>query len=204
MTNFDFLKNEKKFDAFSDVAISAERVLSIDLSTSVLNCRRAMEFAIKWMYSVDAALIKPWDEKLVSLMSTEEFRDMVGNDMWQRLNFIRKMGNNAAHTGKKILKEQANLCLENLFIFMDFIAHCYIKGYQKREFNPALLEQEKASKPLESDIPDIKLEDLIFLNLKPESFILMLCLKMQGGYRERIGQMKYQFLVCQIKAEQAA
>ena len=161
MTNFDFLKNETKFDAFSDVAISAERVLSIDLSTSVLNCRRAMEFAIKWMYSVDNALIKPWDEKLVSLMGTEEFRDMVGNDMWQKLNFIRKMGNNAAHTGKKIMKEQAALCIENLFTFMDFIAHCYVKGYQKRKFDSTLLEQNAEAKIPEVEIPDINLEELI-------------------------------------------
>ncbi len=161
MTNFDFLKEEAKFNAFSDVAISAEKILSIDFSTSVLNCRRAMEFAIKWMYSVDWALIKPWDEKLVSLMSTEEFRDMIGNDMWQRLNFIRKMGNNAAHTGKKITREQAVLCLENLFSFMDFIAHCYVKGYQKRTFNTKLLEQTTAVKSVQINIPEISLDELI-------------------------------------------
>lgn len=64
MTNFDFLKEEARFHVFSAVAISAEKILSIDCSTSVLNCRRAMEFAIKWMYSVDRALIKPWDDCL--------------------------------------------------------------------------------------------------------------------------------------------
>ena len=28
MTNFDFLKNEKKFDGFADAAIAAERILA--------------------------------------------------------------------------------------------------------------------------------------------------------------------------------
>ena len=56
MTNFDFLKKEPKFSSFADVAISAERILLIDYSASILNCRRAMEFAIKWMYSVDRSL----------------------------------------------------------------------------------------------------------------------------------------------------
>ena len=53
VTNFDFLKQEPKFNSFSDVAIAAERILKIDNESSVINCRRAMEFAIKWMYSVD-------------------------------------------------------------------------------------------------------------------------------------------------------
>ena len=88
MTNFDFLKTEEKFNSFVDVAISAEKIFSIDESASIINCRRAMEFAIKWMYSVDSSLIMPWDDKLVSLMSTEEFRDVVDNNLWVRLDFI--------------------------------------------------------------------------------------------------------------------
>ena len=77
MTNFDFLKNEPKFKDFADVAISAERIFQFDYAASVLNCRRAMEFAVKWMYSVDSALVMPWDDRLVSLMSTDEFRDII-------------------------------------------------------------------------------------------------------------------------------
>ena len=125
MTNFDFLKKEKKFNSFADAAVSAEKILPIDYAASVLNCRRAMEFAVKWMYSVDGSLVVPWDDKLVSLMSTDEFRDIVDADLLQRMHFIRKMGNNAAHAGKKISREQAVLCLENLYIFMDFVAYCY-------------------------------------------------------------------------------
>ena len=57
MTNFDFLKKEPQFDSFADVAISAEKLLHIDREACVFNCRRAMEFAIKWMYSVDSSLV---------------------------------------------------------------------------------------------------------------------------------------------------
>ena len=91
MTNFDFLKKEKKFNSFADVAVSAEKILPIDYAASVLNCRRAMEFAVKWMYSVDGSLVVPWDDKLVSLMSTDEFRDIVDADLLQRMHFIRKI-----------------------------------------------------------------------------------------------------------------
>jgi type I restriction enzyme R subunit len=90
ITNFDFLQSEPKFNTFAEVAIAAEKIQPIDVAASVINCRRAMEFAIKWMYSVDKSLAKPWDDKLVNLMSTEEFRNIVDDDLWKRLDFIRK------------------------------------------------------------------------------------------------------------------
>ena len=121
MTNFDFLKEEPKFNSFADVAVSAEKILNIDKEASVINCRRAMEFAVKWMYSVDSSLEMPYQDKLVSLLNTEEFRDIVGYDLWKRMDFIRVVGNQAAHGGKKITLDKAKLCLENLFIFMDFV-----------------------------------------------------------------------------------
>ena len=162
MTNFDFLKTEEKFNSFVDVAISAEKIFSIDESASIINCRRAMEFAIKWMYSVDSSLIMPWDDKLVSLMSTEEFRDVVDNNLWVRLDFIRKMGNKAAHTGKKVTKDQALLCLVNLFIFMDFIAYCYGDQYTERKFDPALTEVKEPEPVIpEPLISEVDLEALI-------------------------------------------
>lgn len=165
MTNFDFLKKEPQFDSFVDVAISAEKILHIDMEASVINCRRAMEFAIKWMYSVDRSLVMPYQDTLVSLMSTEEFRDIVDPDLWRRLDFIRRVGNNAAHNGKKITLDQAKLCLENLYIFLDFVAYCYAKDYTEGEFHPELLEEQKQSVLEEvPPISEIDLKDLIAEN----------------------------------------
>ena len=158
MTNFDFLKKEPQFDSFADVAISAEKILHIDIEASVINCRRAMEFAIKWMYSVDGSLVMPYQDTLVSLMSTEEFRDIVDPDLWRRLDFIRRVGNNAAHNGKKITLDQAKLCLENLYIFLDFVAYCYAKDYTEGEFHGELLEEQK--QPVLKEIPPISEIDL--------------------------------------------
>lgn len=158
MTNFDFLKKEPQFDSFADVAISAEKIIHIDREASVINCRRAMEFAIKWMYSVDGSLVMPYQDTLVSLMSTEEFRDIVDPDLWRRLDFIRRVGNNAAHNGKKITLDQAKLCLENLYIFLDFVAYCYAKDYTEGEFHAELLEEQK--QPVLEEVPPISEIDL--------------------------------------------
>ena len=105
-----------------------------------------MEFAVKWMYSVDKALVMPYQDSLVSLMNTEDFRDIVGADIWRRMDLIRRMGNNAAHNGKKITEEQAALCLENLYVFLDFVAYCYGENYTEGHFDRALLtEKSEAS-----------------------------------------------------------
>lgn len=160
MTNFDFLKNEPKFESFADAAISAEKILPIDFAASILNCRRAMEFAVKWMYSVDASLVKPWDDKLVCLLGTEEFRGIVDADLLRRMDFIRKVGNSAAHAGNKVKREQAELCLENLFIFLDFVAYCYADEYTEKTYDPTLLKTESAE-PVATPEIEIKLEKLM-------------------------------------------
>lgn len=56
MSNFDFLLSEPEFSSFAQAAVNAERLFGIDTAACALNCRRAAELAIKWMYSVDAEL----------------------------------------------------------------------------------------------------------------------------------------------------
>lgn len=144
MSNFSPYLSIPSFAAFAPIAESAEKILSIDPAACVLNCRRAMEAAVKWMYAVDGSLVAPWDDKLVTLINTEEFRGIVDEHLIFRLDFIRRMGNNAAHGGKVITREQAVLCLQNLFVFFDFLAYCYGENYTEHTFNPALLAEQSA------------------------------------------------------------
>lgn len=160
MTNFDFLKNEADFAAFADVAIAAESLIHIDLDSCVLGCRRAMEFAVKWMYSVDAELSAPYQDTLVNLMNSEEFRDIVGADLWRRMDFIRKVGNQTAHGAKKVTQEQAELCLENLYIFMDFVACCYAGDYTEGQYDPTL-HADKPAAPAAVPETEVELERLL-------------------------------------------
>ncbi len=165
MTNFDFLKNSPQFDSFAKAAISAERILQIDIEASVLNCRRAMEYAVKWMYSVDSSLVMPYQDTLVCLMNTEEFQEIVDPDLLKRMHFIRKLGNNAAHSGKKITLDKAKLCLENLYIFLDFVAYCYSDNYEEGEFHLEYLEESPDPvTELPPQFSDIDLKALIAEN----------------------------------------
>lgn len=165
ITNFDYLKQEARFNSFSDVAVAAEKILKIDKESSVINCRRAMEFAIKWMYSVDKSLEMPYQDNLVSLMSTEDFHDLVDDALWKRLDLIRKIGNRAAHNGRKITEDEAILCLQNLFIFMDYVSYCYSDFYEERQYDISLLNEstEETAVAKTSD-DDVDLKALIAEN----------------------------------------
>ena len=138
-TNFDYLKAESKFSSFADVAISAEKIILMDPEASILNCRRAMEFAIKWMYSVDAELEMPYQDNLQNLMNAEEYRQIIGSDLWKRMDYIRRSGNNVAHSNKKLGRDEAMLCLENLFIYLDYIAYCYADQYEEHSFDKTII-----------------------------------------------------------------
>ena len=154
MTNFDHFLLSPAMEPFAAPAAAAEKILHIDPAACVLNCRRSMEFAVKWMYSVDSALVAPYQDTLVSLMGTEEFHDIVDSDLYRRMDFIRKTGNTAAHSGKKISREQAELCVENLYIFLDFVAYCYSPEYESREFDKSLLCAETVQ-PLPAEEPSV-------------------------------------------------
>ena len=158
MTNFDFLKKDKRFGKIAEVAQAAETLLHIDVDSCVLNCRRAMEFAVKWMYSADRELTQPYQDTLVAMMNDEKFKEIVGNDIWKRMEFIRKVGNNAAHGGKKITVEQAEQCLENLYYFLDEVAYYYSDAYESRPFDRSLLRltPEEALSFIPSADVDIK------------------------------------------------
>ena len=121
---------------------------------------RSMEFALKWMYSVDSELEMPYRDNLQSLMNAEDYRQIVGPDLWRRMDYIRKSGNNVAHSGKKLGRNEAMLCLENLFIYLDYIAYCYSDKYEERKFDKELILSriEKVKKSRET--AEIKKKEL--------------------------------------------
>ena len=155
MTNFDFLLEEEKFSGFANTAITAEKLYQIDIPSCLFNVRRALEFAVKWMYSVDGSLVMPYQDQLVSLINTEEFRDIIDDSLYRRINFIRMLGNNSAHSTKQITPEQAQLALENLFYFLDFVAYCYADKYDEHTYDKTLLTQSQ--EPVKEE-PEVNVE----------------------------------------------
>ena len=166
MTNFDFLSCDKDFATFAETASDAEKIFSINTKSCVLTCRTAMEDAVKWMYSVDHDLVLPREVTLFNLINDTTFRDIVGDDIWKRMDLIRRVGNIAAHSDKKVTPEQAELCVENLFWFMDCVAYMYAPQdkYEPVEFDRKLLKQH--AEPVVDKKAQIDIQKLMEENQK--------------------------------------
>lgn len=160
MTNFDYLLQTPKFSPFSQTAVNAEKLYQTDLPSCVFCARRALEFAVKWMYSVDTDLKAPAQYNLYSLITSEDFKNIVDANLLKKIDFIRILGNDSAHANKPIKPEQAVLALKNLFDFLDFVAYCYGDSYTERRFDSSLLTKNEEKEKI-SETPDIDLEKLI-------------------------------------------
>ena len=160
MTNFDYFLKEKKFRSFAPIAVDAERSYQFDQQMTVLYCRKALECALKWMYSVDEDLQMPYKDTLSAMLHEMSFKDMVDGDLWKRLDFIRKCGNIAAHMNRKIKTEVVRLCLYNLYQFMDFLAYCYGTEYEEHPYDESLLDAPKKQAAPEPPLKKYKSIDL--------------------------------------------
>lgn len=167
-TNFDFLTKDPQFEPFAEAAVSAERVLPISPALCATACRTALEFAVKWVYSVDGSLKMPYEDKLVTLISTEDFKDLIPAGMMQKLNYLRKVGNNATHNAKGVSRDQVILALQNLHSFLDFVAYCYGADYSEVPFDKSLLEAKPKPAPVPVTPPEV--EEVDFQTLLDENF----------------------------------
>jgi len=190
-TNFDFLKSDPQFASFADTAAQAEMVLAISPALCATACRTALEFAVKWVYSVDGSLTKPYESKLVTLISGEDFKDLIPAGMSAKLDYLRRIGNNAAHNPKGVSRDQAVLALQNLHSFLDFIAYCYGTAYSEIPFNKTLLEQTPApAAPIPVAVPPTVAEEVDFQILLDENFP-----KREKLTAQRVAQLKQGYTV---------
>lgn len=175
VSNFEYLKKEKKYDEFVDSCIEAERLMNVSYSAAATFSRRALELAVKWVYANDGELKVPYQDNLASLIYNHEFKSLLEPNMIERLSYVHKLGNKAVHTTMAVKKEEATLSLRNLFTFTSWIDYSYSLDFDEREFNEDLLgdnnklkktaqEKEKLFEVLSQK--DRKLEEVIAENEK--------------------------------------
>ena len=185
ITNFDFLRREPKFYIFADAAIMADKLLPVDIISSVIRCRQAMELAIKWMYSVDEALSMPYQTTLDTLLKNSDFRELIGNNqLWEQMDFIRRLGNRAVHESKNVSREQAELCLHNLWRFLQFVMYHYSNEHSFNDKFDNELYAAAAPKSVTppSTVPDVDLKKLMEENAALKSELTALRTEKQPSY----------------------
>src|SRR5690625_7094182 len=112
-SNFRFLSPWREI---MNKALRAEEKVFQEPRTSLIYARMTLELAVKWMYSHDADLEKPYDNSLNSLMKQQDFRDQINRKLYQEIDLIRKAGNMAAH-GNRVSSRDSRTVIEYLYYF---------------------------------------------------------------------------------------
>ena len=170
LSNFEFLLKNAQFNSFTNACIEAEKSLQVSPATCAILSRRALELAVKWLYTSDSDLKIPYQENLTSLIHDRTFNSIIDDDLFPLLKYVIKLGNVAVHTNSKITRGEAVLALHNLHQFIDWLDYCYSKNYSGSIFKEeALLTGEEPRKRPEEykelyeklSSKDRKLEDLM-------------------------------------------
>ncbi|WEK55461.1 MAG: DEAD/DEAH box helicase family protein [Candidatus Cohnella colombiensis] len=141
--NFEFLQGQTEYTLFANACIEAERVLATAPAMSAMGSRKALELAVKWVYSADNTIIMPYKDNLQSLIHEPSFKFAMENQTWGKLQYIIKLGNLAVHTDKSISRSDAVLSLSALFEFIQWIDYCYGASYEERYFAEDNIPAEK-------------------------------------------------------------
>ena len=143
MSNFAFLKEKKEYELFSSACIEAEKIYASAPAMSAVGSRKALELAVKWVYSADTTMQMPYKDNLQSLIHEPSFRFAVDYNTWGKLPFIIKLGNLAVHTERSVQAGDALASLRGLFEFIQWLDYCYGSDYTERTFNESLIPTEK-------------------------------------------------------------
>jgi type I restriction enzyme R subunit len=143
VSNFDFLKDRKEYALFASAAIEAEKVYVSAPAMCAVGSRKALELAVKWVYSADNTMQMPYKDNLQALIHEPTFRFAVDYNTWGKLPFIIKLGNLAVHTERSVQASDALASLKGLFEFIEWLDYCYGTDYQERKFDEALIPTER-------------------------------------------------------------
>ena len=143
MSNFSFLLAKSEYALFAPAAVEAEKVYASAPAMCAVGCRKALELAVKWVYSADDSIQAPYKDNLQSLIHEPTFRFAMDRNTWGKLPYIVKLGNVAVHTERNVLPADSLVSLKGLFEFIEWIDYCYGADYQERFFDEAQIPAEK-------------------------------------------------------------
>lgn len=138
-TNFDYLLDKEEYADFAAQAVEAEKSIAISPATCAILTRRALELAVRFVFSYDAELELPYRDNVSSLIHESTFRGIIEPRLFPMLKYTIHLGNVAVHTNSNIKRDEAVIALRDLFEFCDWIDYSYSKEYEDRVFDESLL-----------------------------------------------------------------
>ncbi len=151
-TNFTFLKDE--WASVYNSAAKSERLVYTDPRTACFHARRALELAVDWIYEYDDELRAPYDNNLSSKIFADDFRDNLPRAVFVKVDYIRRIGNEAVHSHRRITEQEALQTAKELFHFLYWMARSYTKGtpaqFDGLQFDETFVPQKQVSVPAQT------------------------------------------------------
>jgi type I restriction enzyme R subunit len=148
MSNFEFLQTE--WADLLEPAARTEALANPDPRSSCFYARRALELAVAWLFKHEAALKLPYRDELSALLAEPTFKKTVGGTIFAKADLIRRLGNQAVHTQKRITPLDSLNATRELFHVLFWLARTYSRGAQppdKLAFNANLLPKTYPAPP---------------------------------------------------------
>ncbi len=149
--NFEYLLDKKEYASFAKQAVEAEQSIAISPATCAILSRRALELAVRFVFSYDADLTLPYQDNVSSLIHEPTFRSIIEPQLFPMLKYTIRLGNVAVHTNNNIKRDEAIIALRDLFAFCDWIDYSYSREYEERRYDESVLptgneQRERAEK----------------------------------------------------------
>lgn len=138
-TNFDYLLEKSEYASFAAQAVEAEKSIAISPATCAILSRRALELAVRFVFSYDAELSLPYRDNVSSLIHEPTFRSIIEPRLFPMLKYTIHLGNVAVHTNNNIKRDEAIIALRDLFEFCDWIDYSYSKEYSEKSYDESVL-----------------------------------------------------------------
>lgn len=138
-TNFDYLLEKSEYASFASQAVEAEKSIAISPATCAILSRRALELAVRFVFSYDAELSLPYQDNVSSLIHEPTFRSIIEPRLFPMLKYTIHLGNVAVHTNNNIKRDEAIIALRDLFEFCDWIDYSYSKEYSEKVYDESVL-----------------------------------------------------------------
>ena len=142
-TNFDYLLEKELFGEFAEQAVEAEKAIAISPATCAILSRRALELAVRFVYSYDYDLKLPYRDNVSSLIHEQTFRDIIEPGLFGKLKYVIKLGNIAVHTNNSI----KHCCHSGIFfVFATGLIIVILKNITIGHLKKILFRQAKRSR----------------------------------------------------------
>ena len=141
MSNFHFLQAE--FKTLFEHAQAVEALVNTDARAACIRTRHVLEVMVNWLYEYDRSLHRPYDRNLNALMTQPDFKDLLGETVWEKARVIQRDGNFAAHGNRPVKPYQAQHLCQELFHLLYWVARNYSRGDKPADlqFDPKKLPQ---------------------------------------------------------------